>query len=349
MCGSPNRPDRCATPDDDSARNRHRRGDGGDAVCDEWRQRQRQHESHRGAPLTPPPKPRNAVTRTSLLLTFLSFTATLPVTTASVPRHHRALQNSTVGIPACSSPIEAHSVSLPADAADLTEALAACTGGFYDVTWTGSVVLEEPLVVAAGSTLTITGAPGVDGTPPALDGGGATALVDLRAGSSLRLEGVVLRNGSRATGNGGAVSAETEGCSIFALESSFESNDAADGWGGAIALGAGASAELENCVVSGNSAWVSGGGVYADGDGCSLVFRGGSVEENTAWGEGGGVLIQGRSTAVFDGATVRRNSASNEGGGVFGVNATVVVVGGSEFVNNTAGWNGGAGIGLSVS
>lgn len=355
MRENPSRISRCTAPEKD-ARNRHRWRLGGDADRDcRRRQRQQQYSRHRGAPPAPPPKPRTTAgtSLSSVLLTLFSFTATLPRSTATTTadwQRHRRLQNSTeASVPPCSSAGETYSVSLPADAAELTVALAACTGGVYDVTWTGNVLLDEPLVVASGSSLTITGAPGVDGTPPALDGGGATGLVDLGTGSSLRLEGVALRNGWRNVGNGGAVRAEAAGCSVSALDSAFEGNEAAAGLGGALALGSGATAELENCVVSGNSALRSGGGVYAEGDGCSVVFRGGSLEDNTAGGEGGGAQIEGRSTAVFDGSTVWRNSALDEGGGVYGINATVVVVGGTEFVNNTAGWYGGGGIGLWVS
>lgn len=243
-------------------------------------------------------------------------------------------------------------MSLPADAADLAADLSSCTGGTYNVTWTGAVVLESPLVVAAGSSLTITGAPaGASGAAAALDGGGVIGLVDLGAGSSLRLEGVTLRNARRGSGNGGAVRAEGDGCSVFAVGSAFEGNEAAAtplGSGGALSLAAGATAELEDCVVSGNSATFAGGGVWSQGDGGSVVFTRCVLEDNASGWWGGAVGMEGRSTVVFDGSTVSGSWAEDEGGGLYGRNATVAVVGGSEFVNNTVGWVGG-GISLRVS
>lgn len=298
------------------------------------------------------------------MLALLSFTTT--ATTASTPaaataRQQRQLQEN--AIPACQTSLAndgIYSVSLPADAALLAEALSACTGGAYNVTWNGAVVLNGPLVVAAGSSLTIAGAPGPAGAgggaaaAAALDGGGATGLVTLGAGSSLRLEGVTLRNALRESGNGGAVRAEGAGCSVFAVDSAFEGNAAAatasfeEGRGGALSLAGGATAELEGCRVSGNSAEHGGGGLWLQGDGGSLVLTRCVLEDNTSGWWGGALGVEGRSTVVLDGSEVSRNWAVDEGGGLYGSNATVAVVGGSEFVNNTVGWVGG-GISLRVS
>lgn len=297
------------------------------------------------------------------LLTSTAPTATAAAATPTTARHrhrqrHRQLQqNTTTATPACPTPLAndgIYSVSLPADAADLAAALSACTGGNYTVAWTGAVVLETPLVVAAGSSLTITGAPGAGGAAAALDGGGVIGLVDLGAGSSLRLEGVTLRNARRGAGNGGAVRAEGEGCSVFAVDSAFEGNEAAatasflEGRGGALSLAAGATAELEDCVVSGNSAENAGGGVWSQGDGGSVVLTRCVLEDNASGWWGGAVGLEGRSSVVLDGSTVSGNWAVEEGGGLFGLNATVAVFGGSEFVNNTVGFSG-AGIALRVS
>lgn len=244
-------------------------------------------------------------------------------------------------------------MSLPVDAAELAKSLAACTGGVYNVTWTGAVELAEPLVVAANSSVTITGAQGADGEAAALDGGGVTGLLDLGAGSSLRLEGVILRNARREAGNGGAIRAEAAGCSVAALGSTFEGNEAVsesgEGSGGALALGAGATARLENCTLSGNHAKRNGGGVWSDGVDSSLTLTDCLLKDNAAEHDGGGVGMGSRSTAVFEGSTVLRNYAESEGGGVYGVNATVVVAVGSEFVKNTMGLTGGGGISLHVS
>lgn len=282
--------------------------------------------------------------------------STATATSRRYYRHHRQLQNSSAAATSeCPFPLPnggVHAVSLPADAVELATALAACTGGVYDVNWTGAVVLAEPLVVAAESSVTITGVQGANGEAAALDGGGVIGLVDLGAGSSLRLEGVTLRNARRVAGNGGAIRAEAAGCSVAAFDSIFEGNEAAslsfdEGNGGALALGPGVTAQLEGCTILGNRARVGGGGVWSDGKESSLQLTGCLLEGNTGYW-GGGVGMGGRSTAVFEGSVVSRNHAEDEGGGLYGVNATVVVAGGSEFVNNTMGWSGG-GISLKVS
>lgn len=244
-------------------------------------------------------------------------------------------------------------MSSSTDAASLTSALASCPGSGYNVTWNGAVTLSEPLVVSAGSSLSIRGAVGATGDAAALDGNNATGLVDLGPGSSLRLEGVTLRNARRVGGNGGAVNAEAEGCAVVAVKTGFEGNsiEAAafeDGRGGAVALGTGSSVELEDCWVERNLADGSGGGISVVGDGSSLLLRRSVFGENAAGDDGGGVVVRGRSTAVFEGCSFSNNSALDEGGAVYGVNSTMEVSAGSLFVGNTAVYGGG-GISVRVS
>lgn len=304
-----------------------------------------------------------------LLSSTLTFTAAGPgdaygaAAAAAGAGPRRQLQQES---PACGG---VYAVSLPADVADLADALASCTGGSggeFDVTWTGTVVLDAPLAVPAGSSLTITGATGAAGGGGAaaaaavLDGGGVTGLVDLATRSSLRLEGVTLRNARRETANGAAVRAEAVGCSVVAFDSIFEGNNAsytafADGGGrgGALSLGGGATAELEDCVISGNHASYAGGGVWIEGDGCSLELTRCVLEDNTAEYQGGAVALEGRSAVVLEGSAVSRNHAFYLGGGLHGLNATVVIAAGSDFVNNTAGedmdgFGGGFGGGLHL-
>lgn len=244
-------------------------------------------------------------------------------------------------------------MSSPSDAASLTTALADCAGSRYNVTWNGAVTLSEPLVVAAGSSLIIRGAVGAAGDGAALDGNNATGLVDLGRGSSLRLEGVTLRNARRITGNGGAVNAEAEGCSVTAVNTGFEDNvmeaeTFGEGRGGAMALGSGGTVELEDCRVERNFAQGSGGGISALGNGCSVVMRRCVFDENASENYGGAVQVYGRSTAAFEGCTMTNNYAVDEGGAVYGVNATVEVSAGSMFVNNSAVYGGG-GVSVRVS
>eukprot|EP00903_Cladosiphon_okamuranus_P009052 g8654.t1 len=328
------------------------------------RRHDRHQHRHRRGPASTPPRSSAATLLISVLLALFTFFITTTTTAAAAAaaastarqrqQHRHLQQGGTTTTPACATPLPnggIHSVSLPADAADLATALSACTGGAYNVTWTGAVVLESPLVVAAGSSLTITGAPAAGGVAAALDGGGAIGLLDLGAGSSLRLEGVILRNARRGDGRGAAVRAEGAGCSVVAVNSTFLGNEAFststpdNGRGGALSLAGGATAELEDCVVSGNSALNYGGGVYSDGGEGSVMLTRCVIKDNASSWRGGGVGVIG-SSVVLDGCTVSGNSAAEEGGGLYGLNATVAVVGQSEFVNNTFVGSGGGGISM---
>lgn len=233
------------------------------------------------------------------------------------------------------------------DAHDLADVLANCTGGAYNVTWDGVVMLSAPLIVANQSYLTITRAQGA--SLAVLDGNGATGLIELGEGSSLRLEGVSLRNGTRVAGNGGAVRAEADGCMVSAFNTTFESNSAEGFYvrGGAFALGSGANVVLENCSIVGNDAEEYGGGISIVGDNASVLFTGGVIEDNRS-NNGGAIHVEGRSSVTFSGSLVSGNVASTSGGALYGANTSVTVEAGSRFVNNSVYWFGG-GISLVVS
>lgn len=264
--------------------------------------------------------------------------------------------NTTVTQEPCTIPLAnsgRYTVSRTAQAVELATALASCTGGAYNVTWTGAVTLSAPLVIAADSSLTIRGVEGAGGEAAVMNGNNVTGIVNLGERSSLSLEGVSLQNAWRASGNGGAIRAEAAGCRVTAVNSRFESNNAAaagfeEGRGGAIALGGGAVAELENCTIVGNRAGVSGGGVSTKGGQCSVLLRGCTLERNEAEIVGGAVVLEGRSTVTFAESTVSNNVAGDEGGGIYGVNSTVLVRAGSLFLNNTV-YRAGGGISLHVS
>lgn len=247
-----------------------------------------------------------------------------------------------------------YSVFKTVDAIALAIALKGCSGGEFNVSWNGLVTLSSPLVVASRTSLTITGVPTTaTGELATLDGNNVTGLLDLEAGSKLLLEGVILQNARRATGNGGAISADARDCEVSAKGSTFrynmaESAEFGEGRGGAIALGQGAVANLENCTLSENYAAASGGGVFALGN-SDIVFRSCVLNRNEAGYYGGAVgMLDGRTMVKFVGSYVSGNLAQEIGGGVYGENSTVVVEAGSMFLNNTV-YGSGGGISLQVS
>lgn len=251
--------------------------------------------------------------------------------------------------------ITSFSVSTAADADELAAVLAECTGGVYEVDWIGAVALSQPLVIAAQSSVNITGFEGDSGEPATLDGKSATGLVEMGEGSFLWLEDVTLKNAKQSGANGGAVQAIAPNCFISAANSHFENNTAVfspgfdGGRGGALALGDGAIVELKNCTVVGNRAEGSGGGLYFEGEGSSVVFKNCVLEDNTAKQNGGAVFLGGEgSTVEFLGSTVSNSLVEYSGGAVYGMNATIVVRDESLFFNNTA-YESGAGIFLYVS
>lgn len=278
------------------------------------------------------------------------------VTTSAVGEPEAGVNNSSDPTTSCANLLAnggLYAVSAPGDVAALTVALAGCPGGRFNVTWTGLVVLDEPLVVTARSSMTITGFPAtLTGEPAALDGGNVTGLLELETGSSLYLDGVVLQNARRQnSGNGGAVKAESTGSIIVAKDAKFEDNVAVSstyeaGRGGALALGAGVTARMENCTFVRNQAgW--GGGVATIGD-AVVDFENCLLDDNAADYSGGAVGADGRAMVSFTGSTVSNNKATNRGGALYGINATVIVDGGSMFVGNAANGTGG-GIYLAVS
>lgn len=252
---------------------------------------------------------------------------------------------------ACSDPLQnggIYTVSDTVDAYELAVDLVNCTGGAYNVTWDGVVMLSAPLIIANQSYLTITRAQGA--SMAVLDGTEAAGLIELGEGSSLRLEGVSLRNGTSVAGNGGAVRAETDGCMVSAFNTTFESNSAGGlhGRGGALALGTGANVVLENCSIVGNQAQGNGGGISIVGDNASVLFTGCVIEDNHSKDDGGAIYVEGRSSVTFSGSLVSDNVANFSGGALYGTNTSVTVEAGSRFVNNIGYWFG-AGISLMVS
>ncbi len=85
------------------------------------------------------------------------------------------------------------------------------------------------------------------------------------------------------------------------------------GVGGGIWIDSGSSLNLQDSIVSGNSATVSGGGLDSDG---SLTITGSTIEQNTTNGSGAGIDDFGPGFSITN-STIMNNGAQNAGGGLY--------------------------------
>ncbi|CAN0030927.1 unnamed protein product [Scytosiphon promiscuus] len=103
-----------------------------------------------------------------------------------------------------------------------------CSGGVFDVSWVGSVTVEETIHVSDGTVLSVEGA--TDGGSPFVKGAGEVSLFSANGGT-LQLSGLSLVDG-----------VGEDGGAIYVIDSELT---------------------LERCTFSGNNASSSGGAVYS--------------------------------------------------------------------------------------
>lgn len=238
-----------------------------------------------------------------------------------------------VAVPCTSSEVFVPSVvSDTAGALQLAEALNCSAGGSFDVEWVGSVVMEEPIRVFGGTSLSLTG---TSDKTSILDGTGQSSLFEVHSGSALHLFRLGLTNGA---GVQGAVIHATG--SYVTMAGCTVSNNTGD-CGAGIFLKT-STLETENSSFTGNMASKDGGALYMS---ASVVTVGRNVlfEGNNASSGGAAYLTDG-SAFVIAGDTVSfaRNTAAVHGGGVHAQHSTVSVSNTVEFVGNSAEFGGGA-------
>jgi uncharacterized repeat protein (TIGR01451 family)/CSLREA domain-containing protein len=141
------------------------------------------------------------------------------------------------------------------------------------------------------------------GMGPAYSGGG----IALSSGSSLTLNGVILRNNAAGDSGGGLYN----NAGTATLNDVTVENNTASYVGGIRSTGA---LTLNNCAVSGNQATNYGGGIQSS---YVLALNASTVSGNTAGGNGGGVYVN-LGAATLDNSTISDNTAnSGWGGGVW--------------------------------
>ena len=98
--------------------------------------------------------------------------------------------------------------------------------------------------------------------------------------------------------------------------------------GGICSSGAGASAEIKDCIIQSCEATTSSGGGISNETG-TLTMTGGKITGNTAAKSGGGMYNQ-EATLILDGGEISENHASTNGGGIY--NSGTFTMGGSASV-----------------
>lgn len=154
-----------------------------------------------------------------------------------------------------------------------------CSGGFFDVEWRGSVVVEKPIFVIVGTVLNVTGV-----GDAVVDGGNRTrpfTVID----ASLHLSRINVSHGAAIAG-------------------------------GALAA-AGSTLTFDNTAFNGNTALIDSGGALLVSDSSHLSFHGGGVFlDNVARVGGGAASVSGSSVVHFDGeAFFLANTAEYGSGG----------------------------------
>jgi hypothetical protein len=111
--------------------------------------------------------------------------------------------------------------------------------------------------------------------------------------------------------------------------------------GGIHNVGSGGSLTLTHSIVTGNSSngGGSGGGIW-NSDGASAELTNSTISGNTSSGNGGGINNTGSSTLTLNNSTVSDNAANWDGGGVWNDTGSTVQPKNSILAANTAGFLG---------
>ena len=242
-----------------------------------------------------------------------------------------------------------------------------CSGGAFNVSWVGSVTVEDTIRVADGTTLSVVGTP--DGSS-IVSGTGQGSLFEV-IGGTLLLSGLSLANGNGASSGGGGIYAVDSvlaidvcafednvgdfGGGIFlkssrldATESTFKRNFAPSSFFASSFSGT-SSASLEG----------AGGAVYAidsivTSDNCDFSENGGgafymiesvlvsdSCTFSNNFGDDGGGLHLERSVLTASGSNFTGHFANN-GGAIYSYMSNATISGNTTWENNNVTDNGGA-------
>ena len=187
-----------------------------------------------------------------------------------------------------------------------------------------------PIVITKAVTIDGSGADGF-----AIDGGAVDRVLIVEATGNATLTGVDLTNGFGFQLGGCVINNGTLTLNDSVISGCLMTTDAGDFWqgGGAIYTGGGATTNLVDSTVSGNSSGWSGGGLYGFFGSTTNVTRS-TISGNNAQDVGGGFRTLGDAN-IINSTVSGNNSTAWHGGAAFHTDGTMTVVN-STVANNTA-------------
>jgi predicted outer membrane repeat protein len=212
-------------------------------------------------------------------------------------------------------------VTSAADAAVLIKA-ALCPAATIRAVWQGSVQLPKTIVVADGTSLTLTGA---NVRSAVIDG--ASKLQLFNVFGDLTLGNLTLSNG--LSGNGGAVYVQPA-ATVNMIDCTVRNSSA--NYGAGIYLASTSNVNITDSTLTNNSAAAAGGALYSLTD-STIFLRGVVMSGSFAAATGGAMNVQGALTG--DRCDFEYNVALSRGGAINGEIASTLAFQSSSFVNNS--------------
>jgi parallel beta-helix repeat protein len=159
---------------------------------------------------------------------------------------------------------------------------------------------------------------GPAGNPVTIDANNASRIFEIGAGKAATISYLTMTHG-KATSGGGVYNAGT-----VTLDHVQLTTNTAGGYGGGLYNAASSTATINQCTLSGNTAYLwsggaVGGGIFSEG---TLGVTASTLSGNSAnlssanVGYGGGLEVAG-GTAVLTNCTLSGNQARNSGGGMY--------------------------------
>eukprot|EP00752_Nemacystus_decipiens_P007555 g6749.t1 len=209
-----------------------------------------------------------------------------------------------------------------------------CSGGSFEVEWRGTVVVDEPIYVADGTTVTISG---VAGSMASIDGNSSTRLFTV-VNAALHLDGLNVSYGSSTSG--GAIAAA--GSTLTFNRTNFLGNTAISDGGAVFVTDASVVSCAHGTTFVHNRAGIDGGAMFASGG--SVVSCGGRWLGNAAVGRGGALKAEDESSVSWsEESAFELNTAGSVGGALHVLNSSRVSWDApTGFYYNSAGVYGGA-------